>query len=38
MEIIVKLPYETPVVEVVEVKIESVILAGSKPDYDPEEW
>lgn len=34
-----KILYEAPAVEVVEVvKIESVILAGSKPDYYPEEW
>lgn len=33
-----KLLYEAPAVEVVVVKIESVILAGSKPDYYPEEW
>lgn len=30
--------YEAPVIEVMELKTESVILAGSKPDYDPEEW
>lgn len=30
--------YEAPVIEVMELKTESVILAGSKPDYFPEEW
>ena len=30
--------YEAPVIEVMELKMESVILSGSKPDYDPEEW
>jgi len=34
----VRLTYEAPAIEVVEVKIDSVILAGSKPDYYPEEW
>lgn len=32
------LTYEAPATEVVDLKTESVILAGSKPDYDPEEW
>ena len=30
--------YETPSIKVMEMETESVILAGSKPDYDPEEW
>ncbi len=38
MEVNNKLPYEAPEVEVVEVKPEGYILAGSKPDYIPEEW
>ena len=29
--------YEAPTIEVTELKMESVILSGSKPDYDPEE-
>ena len=38
MVTIPKLIYESPTTEVVEVKTESVILTGSKPDYIPEEW
>jgi hypothetical protein len=38
MEVNNKQPYESPEVEIVEVKTEGCILAGSKPDYDPEEW
>lgn len=30
--------YEAPTIEVTELKMESVILTGSKPDYEPEEW
>lgn len=30
--------YIAPSIEIIELKTESVILAGSKPDYDPEEW
>lgn len=30
--------YEAPTIEVTELKMESVVLSGSKPDYDPEEW
>ncbi len=30
--------YEAPTIEVMELKMESVILIGSKPDYVPEEW
>ena len=30
--------YEAPTIKVMELKTESVILAGSKPDYIPEEW
>ena len=30
--------YEAPAIKVMELKTESVILAGSKPDYIPEEW
>lgn len=33
-----KQQYEAPAMEVMELKTESVILAGSKPDYIPEEW
>ena len=34
----IKLPYEAPATEIVEIKTEGYILAGSKPDYDPVEW
>lgn len=30
--------YEAPATEVVELKMDPVILAGSRPDYIPEEW
>lgn len=33
-----KQQYEAPAMEVMELKTESVFLAGSKPDYIPEEW
>lgn len=38
METNLKDTYVCPTVTVVELKTESVILAGSKPDYIPEEW
>jgi hypothetical protein len=38
MEVNNKQPYESPEMEIVEVKPEGYILAGSKPDYIPEEW
>ena len=30
--------YVCPAVDVVELDLESFIMAGSKPDYMPEEW
>ena len=38
IETINKQPYVAPATEVVEIKTEGYILAGSKPDYDPELW
>ena len=38
MEVNNKHPYESPEMEIVEVKPEGYILAASKSDYIPEEW
>ena len=38
MEVNNKQPYESPEMEIVEVKPEACILAASKSDYIPEEW
>lgn len=38
MEVNNKQPYESPEMEIVEVKPEGYILVSSKPDYDPEDW